>query len=261
MPSEKFRAYLVDDEPLAIERLGRMLRGRADVELIGSATDPAAALRELGSSSPDLLFLDIQMPGMNGFELLAAMPEPPLVIFTTAHDEYALRGFQANAIDYLLKPIEPEQLDRALAKLHRLRGGRPEWMKGLDVQAVLARLSEALGGEQPRYPTRIASRLGDRITVIDLAEVSHFLARDKLTYAAARGREHVVDDTIAQLERKLDPATFLRIHRGVLLNLNWLKAVNSSMTGRVLAILKDPKGTELPVSRDRVKALKERIGV
>jgi two-component system, LytTR family, response regulator len=261
MPSEKFRAYLVDDEPLALERLGRLLRGRADVEVIGSATDPVAALRELRTSTPDLLFLDIQMPGMNGFELLAAVPEPPLVIFTTAHDEYALRGFQVNAIDYLLKPIEPEQMDRALAKLHRLRGARPEWMRAGEVQAVLSQLSSALRGEQARYPTRIASRLGDRITVIDLAEVSHFFARDKLTYAAARGHEHVVDDTIAELERKLDPATFLRIHRGVLLNLNWLKAVNSSMTGRVLAILKDPKGTQVTVSRDRVRVLKEKIGI
>ena len=114
-------AYLVDDEPLAIERLQRLLANFEGLRIEGSATDPAQALEFLTGNSIDLLFLDIQMPTMNGFELLSRLPEQPFVIFTTAFDEYALRAFEVNSIDYLLKPIEAEQLGRALTKLKRLR--------------------------------------------------------------------------------------------------------------------------------------------
>ena len=124
MQEEKIRAYLVDDEPLAIERLRRLLSQFEGVYIAGSSNDPAEALPFLSGEagkSVDVLFLDIQMPGMNGFELLARLSEQPLVVFTTAFDEYALRAFQENSIAYLLKPIEPEQLERAIARLDRLR--------------------------------------------------------------------------------------------------------------------------------------------
>ncbi len=117
-------AYLVDDEPLALERLRRLLAGFKQVTICGAASDAAEALRVLSSEtgkSIDVLFLDIQMPGMTGFELLARLSEQPFVIFTTAYDEYALRAFEVNSIDYLLKPIEAEQLKRAIHKLERLR--------------------------------------------------------------------------------------------------------------------------------------------
>jgi two-component system LytT family response regulator len=135
MPMENapLRAYLVDDEPLAIERLERMLGSFDGLSIAGRATDPAAALDFLGGASGtsiDVLFLDIQMPGLNGFELLARLPEQPFVIFTTAYDEYALRAFQENAIDYLMKPIEAETLARALKKLDRLRPiAKPGWQQ------------------------------------------------------------------------------------------------------------------------------------
>jgi two-component system LytT family response regulator len=121
METAPLRAYLVDDEPLAIERLRRLLASAGGLRIAGSATDPAAALDFLNRESIDVLFLDIQMPGMNGFELLSRLNEQPFVIFTTAYDEYALKAFEVNSIDYLLKPIEPEQLARALKKLDRLR--------------------------------------------------------------------------------------------------------------------------------------------
>src|ERR1035437_4084589 len=119
MPMEDalLRAYLVDDEPLAIERLQRLLANFEGLRIEGSTTDPAQALEFLTGNSIDLLFLDIQMPTMNGFELLSRLPEQPFVIFTTAFDEYALRAFEVNSIDYLLKPIDAEQLARAVRKL------------------------------------------------------------------------------------------------------------------------------------------------
>ncbi len=168
-----------------------------------------------------MLFLDIQMPGMYGFELLSRLSVQPFVIFTTAFDQYALRAFEVNSIDYLLKPIETEQLERALAKLLRLRPiVRPDWQRNPDFPAMLKELAASLVGQRTDYPRRIASRIGERISFLDLDSVTYFVAWDKLTYAAVNGREHCIDQTIADPELKLNPARFPRIHRALLLNLD-----------------------------------------
>jgi two-component system, LytTR family, response regulator len=264
MPTAPLRAYLVDDEPLALERLTRLLASHDDIEIAGSATDPAQALSFLSGAegrSVDVLFLDIQMPGMTGFELLARLAEQPFVIFTTAYDEYALRAFEVNSIDYLLKPVEAEQLERAVAKLERLRPvARPAWQQSQELPQLLRELASSLRGEH-QYPRRIASRVGERISFLDLDAVTHFQALDKLTYAIAEGRQHSVDQTIADLERRLDPARFLRIHRAILVNIDWIHEVNSWFAGKVVLTLKDARHTQLPVARDRVRILKSRLGI
>jgi len=261
MESAPLRAYLVDDEPLAIERLGRMLANYDSLRIAGSSTDPAQALEFLNAAANvDVLFLDIQMPGMNGFELLSRLDVHPFVIFTTAYDQYALRAFEVNSIDYLLKPVETGQLERALAKLGRLRPvAKPDWQRSTDLPAMLKELAASLAGQRADYPRRIASRVGERISFLDLDAVTHFVARDKLTYAAVNGREHCVDQTIADLELKLAPGRFLRIHRAVLLNLDWVQEVNVSFAGRVLVSLKDERHSQLPVARDRVRLLRSRM--
>jgi len=262
MEDAPFRAYLVDDEPLAIERLQRLLANSAGLSIVGSATDPAQAIEFLATHSIDLLFLDIQMPGMNGFELLSRLAEQPFVIFTTAYDEYALRAFEVNSIDYLLKPVEPEQLERALTKLKRLRQTpRPDWQRSPELPALLKQLAASLHGGQLDYPRRIASRVGERISFLDLEAVTHFLAQDKLTYAVVSGRRHAVDQTVTELEQRLDPARFLRIHRSALVNVDWIHEVNSWFAGKVVLTLKDAGRTQLPVARDRVRILKERLGI
>jgi len=268
MEAAPLRAYLVDDEPLAIERLKRMLAPYDFLSIAGSATDPSkaqeflsAAAHESPGNRIDVLFLDIQMPGMNGFELLSRLAVQPLVIFTTAYDQYALRAFEVNSIDYLVKPIEADQLERALAKLGRLRPlVKPVWQQSPDLPAVLEDLAASLRGRHATYPRQVASRVGDRISFLDLASVTHFIARDKLTYAVVNGKEHNVDQTIAALEAKLDPARFLRIHRAILLNLDWLKQADASVAGGTVVSLKDARGTQLPVARDRVRLLRSRMG-
>ena len=261
METDALSAYLVDDEPLAIERLHRMLANCESLRIAGSATDPSQAVEFLnGSANIDVLFLDIQMPGMNGFELLSRLAVQPFVIFTTAYDQYALRAFEVNSIDYLLKPIETEQLERAIAKLGRLRPVvKPDWQRNPDLPAVLKELAASLLGQRADYPRRIASRVGERIVFLDLDTVTHFVARDKLTYAAIDGREHCVDQTIADLEGKLDPARFLRIHRAVLLNLDWINEVNVSFAGKAIVSLKDARHSQLPVARDRLRLLRSRM--
>jgi two-component system LytT family response regulator len=262
MENAPLRAYLVDDEPLAIERLERLLGGFSGLHIAGSANDPSEALAFLAREPVDVLFLDIQMPGMNGFELLARLPAQPFVIFTTAFDEYALRAFQVNSIDYLVKPIEGEQLERAIRKLERLRPApRAEWQQSPDLPALLKQMAASLRGGQAEYPRRIASRVGERIFFLDLDAVTHFIAHDKLTYAVAGGHTHSVDQTIAELERRLDPARFLRIHRAALVNVDWIHEVNSFFAGKVIVTLKDPQRTQLTVARDRVRDLKAHLGI
>jgi two-component system, LytTR family, response regulator len=265
MEAAPLRAYLVDDESLAIERLKRLLAVFDTVSVIGSSTDPARALEVLNDDSAesiDVLFLDIQMPGMTGFDLLAHLTVQPFVIFTTAYDEYALRAFEVNSIDYLVKPIESAQLARALKKLDRLHPvTKPDWQRSPDFPGLLRELAASLRGERPEYPHRIASRVGERISFLDLSAVTHFIAQDKLTYAVVNGHRHVVDQTIVELERRLDPARFLRVHRSAVVNVDWIREVNSWFAGKVILSLKDPQRTQIPVARDRVRALKSSLGI
>jgi two-component system LytT family response regulator len=259
------RAFLVDDEHLALERLQRLLTAFPEIQISGTATDPAAAvatLNDLHSQQVDVLFLDIQMPGMNGFELLAHLPAQPFVIFTTAYDQHALRAFETNAIDYLLKPIEPDHLERALNKLGRLRPiPRPDWQQNPALPQLLKELTASLREGHAAYPNRIASRIGERISFLHLDDVTHFSAQDKLTFALVNGRRHCVDQTIADLEHRLDPAKFLRIHRSALVNVDWIHEVNSWFAGKVVLTLKDAQHTQLTVARDRVRTLKDRLGI
>ena len=247
------RAYVVDDERLAVQRLTRLLEATGRVQVVGSALDPEAAVEFLRGHDVDVVFLDVQMPGLTGFELLERLDRNPLVIFTTAYDEYALDAFAVNSIDYLLKPIEPARLDRALDKLERLAADpRP------DVKALARELASQLS------PTgrldRIASRVGERTTVLEVSRITHLFSRDKLTFAVVDGREHVIAQTLADLEQRLDPRRFVRIHRATIVNVAFVHDLHPAVDAGVLIRLKDGK-TELTVARDRVRALKERLGI
>jgi two-component system LytT family response regulator len=248
------RAFLVDDEPLALKRLARMLAAGGRVKVAGSCTDPVEAIAAIQESKPDLLFLDIQMPGLNGFEMLARLDPQPLVIFTTAFDQYALDAFAVNSVDYLLKPIELAQLERALNKIERIRGGADP---APDLRDLLARIAPP----SPDYPGRIASRTGERVEFVELDRVTHFFAADKLTWAATSGKNYPVDHTIQQLEEKLDPKKFVRVHRSTIVNLDFVHELHPWFAGRMLLRLKDEKRTEVGVSRERVRTLRERLGI
>jgi len=247
------RAYIVDDERLAVDRLTRLLERTSRVDVIGATTDPEMALTTLREAEVDVLFLDIQMPGLTGFALLERLNRNPPVIFTTAYDRYAIEAFAVNSIDYLLKPIEPDRLDRALDKLTRFSG-----QTSPDVR-VLARELAAQLSRGPRLE-RLASRVGDRTTLLDVGRISHFVAKDKLTFAISGGHELVVDYTLAQLEERLDPRRYVRIHRGTIVNTAFVQEIYPGIDG-LLIRLKDDSRTELVVARDRVRALKERLGI
>ena len=257
------RAYLVDDEPLALERLRRLLDRTGRVTVLGATTQPEEAVAALTADPPDVCFLDIQMPRLTGFEVLARLASQPIVIFTTAYSQYALQAFGVNAIDYLLKPIEPEALDRALKKVERLRGSATasDRLAQPDLQALLRQIADSLRSPQPEYASRIASRLGDRLWFLDLDRVTHFYAQDKLTWAVADGKPHCVDSTIAALEQKLDPRRFIRIHRATLVNLDWIGEVTALPGGALNLRLRDARATDLTVARDRARDFKIRLGL
>ena len=256
----RLKVFLVDDEALALKRLSRLLLETGQVEIVGQETDPAAALAKLSATALrtnlDAVFLDIQMPELSGFELLAQLDWQPLVVFTTAFDEYALRAFEVNSIDYLLKPIELSPLERALSKLER-RSAAPA---SPDFRQVIEQLAATLHPPKQSCPTRIASRLGERVRFIELAQITHFYAQDKLTYAATLEHHHVVDRSIVELEHELSSSSFIRIHRAILLNADFVDEVHTWFGGRLVVRLKDGKRTELTVARDRVKELKDKLG-
>src|SRR5688572_19174929 len=218
MPDPLIRAFIVDDERLAVDRLRRMLMATGRVTIAGSAIDPEVALAQLRKEPVDVIFLDVQMPELSGFDLLARLDTDTPVIFTTAYDQYAIEAFAVNSVDYLLKPIDGARLDRALDKLQRFTGeARP------DVRALARQLAAHL--TPGRKLERIASRVADRTIVLDVARVSHVVARDKLTYASLGGREHAIDYTLTQLEQRLDPRRFVRVHRGAMANVAYVDEI------------------------------------
>lgn len=221
----KPRVFVVDDEELAVKRLVRLLAATDRVDVAGTATDPRDAIARI-TDDIAAVFLDISMPEVDGFAVARRLPPGTLIVFTTAHDQHALRAFEVNALDYLVKPVRVEALSRALDKLARRRGG-----------------------------PRLTSRIGDRTHVVELARVTHFQAEDKLTYAFAGAESYIVDDSIAALEERHAADGYFRIHRATLVRLT---AIAELLANPPRVRLRDDR--ELSVARDRVRALKDALG-
>lgn len=243
-------ALIADDEPIARAGLRHLLRGLPWLQCIGEAADGPAALAEIQRLKPELVFLDIQMPGLPGTEVLRHLAEsgqPPLVIFTTAHAEHAITAFELGALDYLLKPFGAERLN---ATLERVRAALGE-----PVPPALERLAELLG----RGPlTRLFVRSGAAIVPVAVDEVSHFEAVGDYVAVHVGGAEHLLHLALARLEDRLDPERWLRIHRGCIVNLDAVARFRRLANGQLSAELKD--GRALMVSRSRSQALRGLAG-
>jgi len=251
------RVLLVDDEPLARTRLRRLLGGIELVEVVGEAGSVPEAAPLVDSLRPDLVLLDVQMPGEDGFALLSRVKHRPAVVFVTAFDQFAVRAFEAQAVDYLLKPFRPERLAAAIERV-RVALVRPDEL-ARRIQAVLAMVGSARP-EPPERLERFTVRIGNKKLIVKADDVLWFGAEDKLVFAATASDRHYVNFTLDELERRLDAARFLRVHRSAIANLDHAAALRPGFAGTWRLQLNDAARTEVPVSRTRARALRARLG-
>ncbi len=254
---KKLRVFLVDDEPLALKRLVRLLAETERAEIAGQTCEPLEALQIIPTLDLDALFLDIQMPELMGFELLQKLRDYPPVIFTTAFDKFALQAFEVFSVDYLLKPVEAERLEKSLEKLEKLAFEKSD-ERAANIERLLENFAQDHSRKSPKELDRIASRIGGKIQIIETAEITHFFAEDKITFAQnIDGKQFPLDYSLNELENRLNGRTFLRVHRNAIVNTGFIEEVYGWFSGKVLIRLKNAKKTEIVVARDRVKNLKD----
>jgi len=243
--SDKLRALIVDDEAPARERLRRLLEELGDVEIIGEATNGVEALDRCAALDPDLVLLDVRMPGMDGIEAarhLGALDEPPAVIFTTAHDEYALAAFESEAVGYLLKPVRREKLARAVRHAARIAGPQ------------LARLAEQ--SQLGRRRAQVCARLGEQLRLVPVEDVMYFNAGQKYVTMRHRGGRELIDESLRALEQEFAP-DFIRIHRNSLVARRYVQAVERSPEGHLFVRFTDSDETLQVSRRHAAEALRQ----
>ncbi len=248
------RILVVDDEKLARDRLVGFLSGLHDVSLLGQAVDGVEALKLIEEERPDLVFLDVQMPGMGGFEVLKALREPPPhVVFSTAYDEYAIRAFEVGAVDYLLKPFGRRRVEEAVgrvrARLGAANNSAPDW------ESVFKRLEE----QRKVYVSQVPVHSGKRILIVPVTDVLWFGVEYRLVYAHTAERAFMTNYTLRELEERLDPALFFRAHKSNLVNLAHVKEIVPWFAGRYKLVMRDGARSEVALSRAQTRALRARL--
>ena len=247
VPAKKrWRALIVDDEELARHIIRELLQPHSEIEIVAECGNGFEAVKTFAEHKPDLIFLDVQMPKLTGFDVLELIGTEPLVIFVTAYDQYAMRAFDVHAVDYLLKPIGRERFEAALARAKERLG---EKMPAAQELAAAAR--------QPlQFLERVVVKDGTRVTLIPIAKLDYVEAQDDYVALASQGKKHLKQQTIASIEACLDPNCFVRIHRSYIVNLERVVRIEPYGKDSRLAILGD--GARLPVSRNgyaRLQAL------
>lgn len=248
------RALIVDDEPLARAALSRLLKKDGGVTIVGECGDGEAAVKSIRKMKPDVVFLDVQMPEMDGFKVIESIgPEQmPATIFVTAYDKYAMRAFDASAVDYLLKPFLPDRLSRALAR------ARDRWQNRQDKDAA-QRLFALLDNRYPSdYARRLAVASGGRIMFVAVEEIDWIGAEDNYARLHVGRRVYEVRETLQALMEKLDPREFLRIHRSTIVNVRRIREVQPWFQGSHIIVLQS--GEELRMSRYQKEAVDRLLG-
>ena len=249
------RALIVDDEPLARERLESMLAAESDIEIVGQSCNGIEAVAAIQATTPDLVFLDVQMPELDGFGVLAALEgeRQPAVIFVTAHDRFALKAFEVHAIDYLLKPFDRERfrkaLDRARQQLKQREGGEIEQK----VSALLAGLKN-----EPRSLDRIPVKSSGRVVLVKTSDIDWIEAADNYVNLHTGKEAHLHRETMTALEGRLPASKFLRISRSTMVNVDRIKELQPMFHGDYTVILQN--GTKLTLSRGYREALNQLLG-
>lgn len=255
---QKVRTLIVDDESLARRTLGGLLLADPEIEVIGECRSGSEAVAFIRKQTPDLLFLDIQMPGMSGFETLSqiGVENIPAIVFVTAYDKYALKAFEVHAIDYLLKPFTDERFAAALnqAKMQVQMKEVNRVSRGLVALLAQQAKSEPVLSKR-RFLTRFMIQSGGRAAFIKATDVDWIGADDYYIKLHVNGKTHLLRMSLNELEEKLDPEQFLRIHRSAIVNFERVKELQQSANNEWVVLLKD--GTELKLSRSRRERLKQ----
>ncbi|HET9371933.1 MAG TPA: LytTR family DNA-binding domain-containing protein [Vicinamibacterales bacterium] len=246
------RVAIVDDEPLARRRLRRLASDIRDVDVVGEAGDSESAAALVDKARPHVVLLDVQMPGRDGFAVAAGMPEPkPALVFVTAYDRHAVRAFEIHAVDYLLKPVSRERLVEAIARARERVEAR-----AASPSALSALLEHAMS--KRRYLERLPVRSQGRIDLVDVRTIDWIGAADNYVTLHCGRRTHLLRETLANLERLLDPAIFVRVHRSAIARIDQVARLDAALRGDYDITLKD--GTRLTLSRNYRRRFEEVIG-
>ena len=248
-PDGKIRVVIVDDEDLARQIIREMLKPHPEMEIVAECANGFEAVKTVSELKPDLVFLDIQMPKLDGFEVLELIGGEVAVIFVTAYDEHALRAFEVHAVDYVLKPFRAERFEAALERARQRIGRNPP--ASADKLAAAAR-------EPGQYAERIVVKDGSRVQIIPVSKLDYAEAQDDYVRLASQGKKFLKQQTISSLEASLDPNRFLRLHRSCLVNLERVARLEPYGKDSHVVILND--GNRLPVSRAGLARLKEFLG-
>lgn len=244
------RALIIDDEPLPRERIRTLLAEHSDIELIGECEEGREAVESIRSKRPDLIFLDIQMPELDGFGVLAALEDEclPAIIFVTAYDQYAIRAFEVNALDYLLKPINPARFEKAvLRSVERLNQRNQEPDRKLLDFVEQMRLERG-------YTKRFVVRAGAKHSFVQTKDIDWIDSADNYVRLHVSGQEYLVRETLKSIERQLDPAIFIRVHRSAIINIDRMETIEPYFHGDYTITMKD--GTKLNTSRSYSERLR-----
>lgn len=260
---EPIRTLIVDDEPLARRNLRALLKNDPEIEIIGEARSGPEAVRMIKAQSPALIFLDIQMPEMNGFEVLEqiAAESLPAIVFCTAFDKYALQAFEVHALDYLLKPFDDARFEKALNQAKRQIEDR-------EISELSRRLLDLLDeraapqiaqAKADRYLTRLMIKSAGRVTFLKTEDVDWIEADNYYAKLHTEKKSHLLRESLNDLEARLDPKQFARVHRSAIVNLDRVKELQTHFNGEQIVVLHD--GTELKLSRSRREELQTKLKV
>jgi two-component system, LytTR family, response regulator len=246
--TQQIKALIIDDEPPARKVIREFVSGFPEIEVLAEFADGFSGLKGIQELNPDLVFLDIQMPKLTGFEMLELLDEPPLIIFSTAYDQYALKAFEQNAVDYLLKPYARERFEKAVAKaIETLNKEEPEKQP---VKKVLDTVEE-----QPGYLNRIAVKIRRKVHVIPIRDITYIEADGDYVTLHAKGEKYLKEKTMKYFESHLDPAQFVRIHRSSIINVDFMDKIEYYDKESHMVLLKD--GTRLKASTSGYRSLKK----
>jgi len=250
--NKPWKTLIIDDEVLARKRLVRLLKTYEEIEIIGEAVNGQDGLEKIEELKPELIFLDIEMPVFNGFEMLSQLKHHPKVVFTTAFDQYAIKAFEADSIDYLLKPVETARIVKTIEKLKRSQHQPPPYLP----------LQELIEQMQIKKDIRtLTVKIGDKILLIKLDRIIYIEAEEKYVILYTDdGKKHLTDFTITSLEKKL-PEAFVCVRRGTIINSDHIKEIRKGFNGAFIFVMNNPENTRIASSRSNGETLRERFGL